>query len=113
MLGSKISVCPPQAKKNLLSGSKIVIFVQFGASERGVSPRNQVLARLVLTPGVLSLTSLCQHLPLSQLLCSNAGSMTLRDTRGKLAFFFYVWLFLEDWTSTTFATVSDANIEQG
>ena len=51
MLGVKIGLCPPQAKKILLSGSKIVIFVQFGASERGVSPRNQVLARLVLTPG--------------------------------------------------------------
>ena len=51
MLGVKIGLCPPQAKKILLSGSKIVIFVQFGASERGVSPRNQVLARHVLTPG--------------------------------------------------------------
>ena len=51
MLGVEIGLCPPQAKKILLSGSKIVIFVQFGASERGVSPQNQVLARLVLTPG--------------------------------------------------------------
>ena len=51
MLGVKIGLCPPQAKKILLSGSQIVIFVQFGSSERGVSPRNQVLARLFLTPG--------------------------------------------------------------
>ena len=44
MLGVKISLCPPQAKKILLSGSKIVMFVQFGASESGVGSRNQVLA---------------------------------------------------------------------
>ena len=51
MLGVKIRLCPPQAKKILLSGSKIVMFVQFGASESGVGSRNQVLARLILTPG--------------------------------------------------------------
>ena len=51
MLGVKISLCPPQAKKILLYGSKIVMLVQFGASDSGVGSRNQVLARLFLTPG--------------------------------------------------------------
>ena len=51
MFGSKISVCPPQAKKILLVGYKIMKFVQFSASESGVSQRNQVLAKLVPTPG--------------------------------------------------------------
>ena len=50
-MGSKISVCPPQAKIILLFGSKIMKFEQFGASESGVGSRNQVLARLILTPG--------------------------------------------------------------
>ena len=51
MFGSKINVCPPQAKKILLFGSKIVKFGQFAASESGVGSRNQVLAKLVPTPG--------------------------------------------------------------
>ena len=51
VLGSKISVCSPQAKQNLLFGSKIMKCAQFGASEGGVGSRNQVLARLILTPG--------------------------------------------------------------
>ena len=51
MFESKISVCPPQAKKTLLFGSKIMKFARFAASESGVGSRNQVLARLILTPG--------------------------------------------------------------
>ena len=51
MLGSKISVCPPQAKKKMVFKSKIMKCAQFGASERGVGSRNQVLAKLILTPG--------------------------------------------------------------
>ena len=51
MFGSKISVCPPQAKKVLPFGSKIMKFEQFAASESGVGSRNQVLAKLVPTPG--------------------------------------------------------------
>ena len=51
MLGSKICVCLPQAKKVLLFGSKIMKNAQFGASKSGVGSRNQVLAKLILTPG--------------------------------------------------------------
>ena len=51
MFGSKISVCPPEAKKMLLFGSKIMTFAQFAASESGVGSRNQVLAKLVPTLG--------------------------------------------------------------
>ena len=51
MFEPKINVCPPQAKKILLFGSKIMKFAQFGASESGVGSRNQVLARLWPTPG--------------------------------------------------------------
>ena len=45
MFESKINVCPPQAKKILLFGSKIMKFAQFGASESGVGSRNQVFSQ--------------------------------------------------------------------
>ena len=51
MLGSKICVCPPQAKNFLLFGSKMITNAQFGASKSGVGSRNQALAKLILTPG--------------------------------------------------------------
>ena len=103
MLGVKIGLCPPQAKKILLSGSKIVIFVQFGASERGVSPRNQVLARLVLTPGpkqVLACSNTWPNSVLAQVFehRSNvviARSNTARFSKGKKlqVTFWSLWYF--------------------
>ena len=51
MLVSKIDVWPPQAKKIWKLGSKIVKFAHYGVSESGVGSENQVLAKLVLTPG--------------------------------------------------------------
>ena len=49
MLGSNISVCPTPAKINLLSWSKIVIFVQ---SRRGVRGRKVLFAPLMHTQRV-------------------------------------------------------------
>ena len=52
-LGPK-SVMPAAGEENLfccLGPKKIVKFAQFAASESGVGSRNQVLARLVPTPG--------------------------------------------------------------
>ena len=67
MFESKINVCPPQAKKMLLFGSKIMKCAQFGASESGVGSRNQVLARLIPTPGSEQVLACANTWPISML----------------------------------------------
>ena len=52
MFGVQNQCVPAAGEENFaVFGSKIMKFAQFGASESGVGSRNQVLARLILTPG--------------------------------------------------------------